>query len=148
MLTMIRPSSLETTVTVAPSPTAIVSWNTTAPTGRIDLRIHRADGATSTWLPYVMFTPDMRRSLNGKDDVARIVTDIVQSGGLPIIAIDIRSDVLLDMIAVSTPVHKQRAAAAIISPTLDVPALSQYVDTSPNDRGWCSPATIASCHLQ
>ena len=68
-------------------------------------------GFVSTWLPYVAFAPDGRRSLCGGDDVARIATDIVESA-VPIVAIEVRSDATLDAVAISTPIHRRSSAPA------------------------------------
>jgi hypothetical protein len=144
MLTLVAPTADRTIVRLgAPATSAVVSWNTTAPRGDIQLAVYRADGALSRWLPYVEFSPAGRRSLCGHDDVARIAVDIVESP-VPIVAIEVRSDVPLDTIAVSTPVHRRSSEPARTSATiLDVPSLSQYLPDQPHERGWCSPASLA-----
>ncbi len=142
MLTLVTPSALRTIVRIEPATTAVVSWNTTAECGRIDLTVYRADGQVSTWLPYVEFSAAGRRSLCGGDDVARISTDIIGSS-VPMAAIEIRSDAPLDAIAVSTPVHRRPSEPATVRSTLDVPVLSQYVAAHPDARGWCSPTSLA-----
>jgi len=142
VLTIVAPQAERTIVRIAPAKSAVVSWNTRATAGRIDLTVYRADGQVSTWLPYVAFAPDGRRSLCGGDDVARIATDIVESM-VPIVAIEVRSNVALDAIAISTPVHRRSSAPATVRIALDVPLLSQYVSTHPNERGWCSPTSLA-----
>jgi hypothetical protein len=142
MLTIVAPSQARTIVRVQRATSAVVSWNTRAERGRIDLTVYRADGQVSTWLPYVAFAPEGRRSFSGADDVARIATDIVQSAQ-PMVAIEVRSDVPLDAIAVSTPVHRCTSAPATVRTALDVPPLSQYVASHPEERGWCSPTSLA-----
>lgn len=142
MLTIVVPSEDRTIVRVQAATSAVVSWNTRAPAGRIDLAVYRADGQVSSWLPYVAFSPAARRSFCGGDDVARIATDIVESP-VPIVAIEVRSDAPLDAIAVSTPVHRRSSEPATARTVLDVPAFSQYLDTHPEERGWCSPASLA-----
>jgi hypothetical protein len=142
MLTIVSPTEARTIVRIVPALSAVVSWNTRAEHGRIDLTIYRADGQVSTWLPYVAFSSGGRQSLCGADDVARIVTDIVEST-VPIVAIEVRCDAPLDAIAISTPLHRRSSAPATIRTALDVPALSQYVQSHPEERGWCSPASLA-----
>lgn len=142
VLTLVTPSGPRTIVRTQPSKSAVVSWNTSADVGRIDLTVYRVDGQVSTWLPYVEFSPSGRRSLSGGDDVAHIATDIVHAT-VPIAAIEIRSAAVLDAIAVSTPVHRRSSAPATVRATLDVPALSQYLLTHPSERGWCSPTSLA-----
>jgi hypothetical protein len=142
MLTIVAPAGERTIVRVQPATSAVVSLNTRAERGRVDLTVYRADGQVSSWLPYIDFSPDSRRSFSGADDVARIATDIVQSP-VPIVAIEIRSDAALDAIAVSTPLHRRSSEPATVRTALEVPALSQYLITHPEERGWCSPASLA-----
>ncbi len=142
MLTLVTPTEPRTIVRMDPATSAVVSWNTTADSGRIDLTVYRADGQVSTWLPYVEFTAAGRRSLSGADDVARIAVDIVQAA-VPIVAIEVRSSAPLDKIALSTPVHRRTDESARVETTLDVPAFSQYLKTHPSERAWCSPTSLA-----
>ena len=125
-----------------PATSAVVSWNSRAESGRIELAVYRADGQVSRWLPYVAFEAARRESLCGADDVARIATDIVESA-VPITAIEVRSDAVLEAIAISTPVHRRSSQPATVRTTLDVPPLSQYLAAHPDERGWCSPASLA-----
>ena len=142
MLTIVHPTADRTIVRIAPAHTAVVSWNTAAQSGRLEITVYRADGQVSSWLPYVAFSPGSRRSLSGRDEVARIATDIVEST-VPMVAIEIRSDVPLDAIAVSTPVHRRSSEPATVRTALDVPALSQYLIAHPEERGWCTPTSLA-----
>jgi hypothetical protein len=142
LLRIAYPTELRTIVRTAPATSAVVSWNTTAPHGRIDLAIYRADGAVSDWLPYAAFDANGRRSLDGGDDVARIQTDIVRSS-VPITAIEVRSDARFEMIAVSTPVYGPQPPAITHTQSLNVRPISQYLLTHPQQRGWCSPAAFA-----
>jgi hypothetical protein len=142
VLTIARPASERTIVRVAPAKEAVVSWNSSAPAGKIDLTVYRADGQVSTWLPYIIFDENGRRSLSGGDDVARISTDIIKSDE-PILAVEVRSDVPLDAVAVSTPVPPATNARLFEPLHLDVPALSQYLADRPDARGWCSPTSLA-----
>jgi hypothetical protein len=171
MVTMIRPSGRQTLIPTPPSPSAIVSWSTRAAAGELRLRVHRADGAVSTWLPYVTFTADARRSWSGQDDVARIAVDVVQSDASPIVAIEVRldadgrpdaegqadatgvpADVSIQALTVSVPIHVRQArepavhvlaSSGVKHVVLDVPGISQYDSAYPNERGWCSPASLA-----
>jgi len=142
VLTIVVPTGERTIVRVGPATSAVVSLNTRADSGRIDLTVYRADGQVSSWLPYIEFSPAARRSLSGGDDVARIATDIVESP-VPIVAIEVRSDAVLDAIAISTPIHRRSSEPATVRTALDVPALSQYLIAHPEERGWCSPASLA-----
>ena len=142
LLTLVTPTKSRTIVRVEPVNAAVVSWNTTADSGRIDLTVYRTDGRVSGWLPYVEFSAAGRRSLSGADDVAHIAVDIVQAI-TPISALEIRCNAPLDAIAVSTPLHRRTDGGASVGTSLDVPALSQYLATHPSERGWCSPASLA-----
>jgi hypothetical protein len=129
-------------VRIDPSREAIVSWNASAPEGRIDLAVYRVDGKLSEWLPYVSWDGDSRRSHSGRDDVAEIEKDIVRAGA-DIVAIEVRSDVALDLLAISTPVYSESRRTRAERTVLDVPARSQYMPQFPNERGWCSPTSLA-----
>jgi hypothetical protein len=142
MLSVVYPTGSRTIVRTTPATSAVVSWNTTAPEGSIDLAAYCADGALSDWLPYVSFEVGERRSLCGKDAVARIETDIVRAAS-PITAIEVRSDTVLDMLAVSTPVYGAAPPPIVHAPSLGVRPISQYVEAQPNQSGWCSPAALA-----
>jgi hypothetical protein len=142
MLSVVYPTAPRTIIRTAPATSAVVSWNTRAPAGHIDLAAYCADGALSDWLPYVAFDTGERRSLCGKDAAARIETDIVRTAS-PVTALEVRSDVALDMLAVSTPVYGSAAPPIVYAPSLDVRPISQYVPEHPNQTGWCSPAAVA-----
>jgi hypothetical protein len=122
---------------------AVVSWNADAPSGEIALTAHRTDGSVSGPLPYVRWAPSERRSLDGVDAKTRIAIDVVRSD-VPLSGIGVAASVTLDAVAVSTPpppdahVPARRRVAA-----LDVTALSQYVGDRPQERGWCSAASLA-----
>jgi len=145
MLTLVTATGTRTRVTIEPATRAIVTWNTLADQDAIELIVHRQDDRASLALPYVAFEPSRRSSLNGFDDVAKIETDVV-SASRPIVAIDVCSQHPLTRIGVSTPpARDDRAAAPGYVPALelDVPEISQYVASNPDERGWCTPATIA-----
>jgi hypothetical protein len=125
-----------------PASCAIVSWNTAAPSGGIALVAHRTDGSVSEPLRYARWSPGERRSLDGADAKTRIAVDLLRSD-VPLSGIGVASTVHLDAIAVSTPPpdaqHPIRGRAA----ALDVPELTQYVPAHPDERGWCSAASLA-----
>jgi hypothetical protein len=143
VLRLIERPGRDALLRVSPASCAIVSWNTAAPAGALVLTVHRTDATTSASLPYVRWSPDERRSLGGADPATRIAVDIVRSD-VPIAAIGVQSNVELDAIAVSVP--PPRGGGGNGPPrtaTLDVPALSQYVEAHPNERGWCSATSLA-----
>jgi hypothetical protein len=142
MLSIVYPHERRTIVRIAPAHEAVVCWNTRQTAGRIDLTAYRADGQVSSWLPYVSFERNERRSLNGRDEVASVETDILSSGEA-IVAIEVRSEGELEAIIISTPVHAPRPTVDANGVLLEVPALSQYVPAFPGERGWCSPAALA-----
>ena len=144
MLRIARPvAGEEMLVATGPVREAIVSWNTLALDGRIDLRANARDGRTSAWLPYVRFASDERRSLDGRETFVRIATDVVRAD-VDLVTIGIRSEGPLDAAFVSTPDYG--APSGIVAmPALElaVPPLSQYVAAHPRERGWCAPASLA-----
>ena len=143
MLHLIERPGTHALVRVAPSTRAVVSWNAAAPSGRLALIAHRADGTVSNALPYVHWAPSMRRSLDGADAVTRIAIDIVRSD-VPLTAIEIESSVALDAVAVTVPPAAGTRAPRVerVAP-LEVPEASQYLAAFPRERGWCSAASLA-----
>ena len=135
-------------IAIPPALQAVLSWETPAQTATLELRVTRADGRRSGWLPYVVFSPERRRSLDGNDAVATIATDTI-SAASPIRAIEIRANATLGSIAISTPPPALHPATngqpggETGRRMLDVPALSQYLVESPLERGWCAPASLA-----
>ena len=143
MLRVIELPRADEVVRVPPSTQAVVSWNTTAPAGEIDLIAHHGDGTVSRPLPYVRWSPEARRSESGADRAARIDVDVLRSD-VPFTAIGIAGSVVLDALAVTVPPPPQtRAAALTRAAELDVPTVSQYSAASPDARGWCSAAALA-----
>jgi hypothetical protein len=143
MLTLIEHPGQHALLRFPPASRAIVSWNSAAPSGGIALVAHRTDGSVSEPLRYVRWSPGERRSLDGADAKTRIAVDLVRSD-VPLSGIGIAGTVELDAIAVSTPPSPDgpspiggRAAA------LAVPELTQYLPAHPNERGWCSAASLA-----
>lgn len=132
----------QATLRVPPATRALVSWNTTAPAGGIALHVHRSDGTTSEPLLYARWSPTERRSLDGADDKTRLAVDVVRSE-VPFTAITVSSHAPLDAIAVSVPpAEAAKPFSGTIAP-IDVPPLSQYLAKYPNERGWCSAASLA-----
>ncbi|HEV3156519.1 MAG TPA: peptidase C39 family protein [Candidatus Baltobacteraceae bacterium] len=126
---------------------AIVSWNTTAERVRIDLVVELADGRRSRRLPYVEVGAERRTSLSGGDAVARIEVDVLRACA-PITALELHADAPLEIVAVSTPPSALTPKSSVETPLLptielDVPTRSQYHAEAPDERGWCSPATLA-----
>lgn len=145
MLNVVVPDGPVTELRLPPSKRAIVSWTTPAPEGVLELTVQLRDGRRSRALPYVAFEPDARGSLDGFDDVAKIVTDVVHAKA-EMVAIDVASNVPLALASVSAPPEeppRDAAPAAAAQRELDVPACSQFDPDFPGERGWCTPASIA-----
>ena len=143
MLRLIDRPGQHALLRVPPSTRAIVSWNTTAPSGGIALIAHRADGTVSQPLLYVRWSREERRSLDGSDAQTRIAVDVVHSD-VAMTAIGVASTVDLDAAAVAVPPPPDaRVAARESTAVLDVPKLSQYLPDHPHERGWCSAASLA-----
>jgi len=144
VLTLVHPQpGEELLVRFGPTREAIVSWNTRAPQGALELRLNAHDGRTSAWLPYVAFSVEGRTSLDGHDTFVRIETDVVRAD-VDIVELGIRSRGPLDAAFVSTPDYGAPSPiVALPALELAVPALSQYVGAHPNERGWCAPASLA-----
>jgi hypothetical protein len=135
-----------TRVNVLPATRTIVSWNSTAALGALELTVHTAGGRRSRPLPYVAFEPGRRASLDGFDDVAAIKTDVTEATEA-IVAVDVHANFALVRVAASTPPGEAprdvtiRNAGAVRE--LAVPERSQYVDAFPGERGWCAPASLS-----
>ena len=132
----------ELLVPVGPTREAIVSWNTLALEGAIELRVNSHDGRTSAWLPYVRFDARARQSLDGHDTFVRIDTDVVRAD-VDLVTIGVRTAGPLDALFVSTPDYGASSAiVALPAIELAVPPYSQYGPGDP-ERGWCAPASLA-----
>lgn len=145
MLNVVPATGLLTDLRVLPATRAIVSWNTAEAIDALELTVHRLDGRSSRPLPYVAFEAERRASLDGFDDVAAIVTDVVRAPA-EIVALDVRSRRPLARVAASTPpLEPPRSGVPTTAARreLDVPELSQYVPAFPEQRGWCCPASVA-----
>ncbi|HYW53915.1 MAG TPA: C39 family peptidase [Dongiaceae bacterium] len=143
MLRLIERPGHHALLRVPPSTRAVVSWNTHAPSGGIALIAHRADGSVSEPLLFARWSPEERRSLDGADGKTRIEVDVVRSD-VPLTAIEVSSTVELDAAAVTVPPPPDaRAAARARTGALNVPRLTQYLPQHPDERGWCSAASLA-----
>ena len=144
MLTLAQPEqNQECLVHVGPTREAVVSWNTLALEGELELRFNAHDGRTSAWLPYVRFAADARRSLDGKDGFVCIETDVVRAN-VDVVTVGVRASAPLDALFVSTPDYGAPSPiVALPAVALDVPPYSQYEPNYPGERGWCAPASLA-----
>ncbi|HEX3464050.1 MAG TPA: C39 family peptidase [Candidatus Elarobacter sp.] len=143
MLRLIERPGHHAQLRVPPAPFAAVSWNTSAPSGGIALIAHRSDGSVSEPLLFARWSPAERRSFDGADGTSRIEVDVLRSA-VPLQGIGVSSTVELDAVAVSVPPPPDaRAARHVRTAELDVPRVSQYLTAHPNERGWCSAASLA-----
>ena len=144
MLTLVVPRGRRTMLETERAREALLSWNSRATQGLIEVAIHRSDGQVSTWLPYVEWGSRERRSLSGHDDVASCDIDIIRSPR-DIVAIEVRSDAELDAVSVSTGRFSPQLQRPRIlrDRVLRVPPRLQYVEDHPNEFGWCSPAATS-----
>jgi hypothetical protein len=145
VLKFVTATGLGTTLNVEPSPKAIVSWNTAEPLDTIELVVDTANGHRSRMLPYAVFEPGARTSLNGFDHTATIDTDVVNAAG-EIVAISVRSHRPLARVAASTPPTappRTDAPNPAARRELDVPQFTQFDPEIPEERGWCAPASMA-----
>jgi hypothetical protein len=145
MLTLVeRPEAgEELLVRLGPTREAVVSWNTLALAGALELRAGAHDGRTSAWLPYVAFESERRTSLDGADTFVRIETDVLRAS-VDLVTLGVRSRGPLDALFVSTPDYGAPSSiVALPALALDVPPYSQYEPAYPLERGWCAPASLA-----
>jgi hypothetical protein len=133
----------ELLVRLGPTREAIVSWNTLAADGAIELRAGAHDGRTSRWLPYVAFSSGRRASLDGADTFVRIDTDVVRAS-VDLVTLGARSRGPLEALFISTPDYGAPSSiVALPALELDVPPYSQFDPAYPQERGWCAPASLA-----
>lgn len=136
-----------------PARGGVLSWNTHTPAGRVQFRLLRAGTPASDWLDLAEWRPGGAKSFSPEHDGTRVDVDVI-AAVQPFDGIDVRAiDVDFELVAFSSPVRSQPSLPygreALI---LDVPALSQYSTSSTlfragsNDRGWCSPASLAMIH--
>jgi hypothetical protein len=133
----------ECLVRIGPAREAIVSWNTRALDGALEVRVNAHDGRTSAWLPYAAFGADRRVSLEGRDTFARFETDVLRSD-VDIVSLGTRSQGPLDALFVSTPDYGAPSPiVALPALELDVPPISQHEPNYPHGHNWCAPAALA-----
>lgn len=144
MLKLVRPEpGEETLVRLGPTREAVVSWNTLALEGAIDLRFNARDGRTSAWLPYVRFDACARSSVPSRDTFVRIDTDVVRAD-VDFVTVGVRSAGPTDALFVSTPDYGAPSPiVALPAVDLAVPPFSQYRAEFAHERGWCAPASLA-----
>lgn len=120
----------------------MLSWNTVAPSGSIELRVLRAHRPATPWLLHAQWSPQGRRSFSPAHDDVRVEVDVIRSLQ-PFDGIEVRAPgVTFAALAFAAPEH--RAAPPPFSGracVLDVPARSQYV--CGGERGWCSPTSLS-----
>lgn len=142
MLKLVAPASSLVLVGVEPAAEAVVSWNSRAVEGSLDVRVRRCDGVRSGWLPYVTWNAQGRRSLSGADEIATIELDTVRARS-PFDALEVRAAAALDAVAVSVPPERKPRHGRTRSVLVDVAPRSQYLAAHPLERGWCSAASLA-----
>ncbi|MGP6156213.1 MAG: peptidase C39 family protein [Vulcanimicrobiaceae bacterium] len=142
MLKLVAPAPATVRIEIEPATEAVVSWNSRAAEGALELRIERCDGARSGWLPYVRWSALGRRSLSGADEVAKVELDTLRSPSV-FAALEVRADATLDALAVSVPPASAARAGNARDLLVDVAPRSQYLAGHPLERGWCSPASLA-----
>ena len=143
MLTSVAPEpNQELRIAVGPTREAVVSWNTLALEGALELRLGARDGRTSAWLPYVRFDARARRSFASRDTFVRIDTDVVRSD-VDLVSIGVRAAHSVDALFVSTPDYGAPSPiVALPAVELAVPPYSQYEPRYATQRGWCAPASL------
>lgn len=129
-----------------PARGGVLSWNTHAPSGRIEFRLLRAGKPASEWLDYAQWQPTGAKSFSPEHEGTRVDVEVI-STAQPFDGIEARArEVYFELLAFSSPVRcrpsRPYAGDAMI---LDVPARSQYVDGF-DERGWCSPASLSMIH--
>lgn len=128
-----------------PARSGVLSWNTHAPTGRLSFRLLRARQPASDWLDHAEWRPAGAKSFSPEHEGTRVEIDVVRAAQ-PFDGIEVRArGVEFELVAFSSPVRARPslpyAREALI---LDVPARSQYIVEE--ERGWCSPASLAMIH--
>ncbi len=125
-----------------PARGGVISWNTFAPTGRIEFRLLRAHAPATPWMDYALWHPNGSKSFSPVHDGVRVDVDAIRAEQ-PFDGVDVRADgVDFNTLAFSSPARPHPslpyARGALI---LDVPARSQYAGEG--ERGWCSPASLS-----
>ena len=133
-------------LTFEPARSGVLSWNTHAPSGRLEFRLLRAGQPEGEWLDYAEWRPTGAKSFSPEHAGTRVDIDVIRAAA-PFDGIEARArGVEFELVAFSSPVRSRPsmpyARDALI---LDVPARSQYVDSG-GERGWCSPASLSMIH--
>ncbi|MDQ2872536.1 MAG: C39 family peptidase [Candidatus Eremiobacteraeota bacterium] len=120
----------------------MLSWNTYAAAGTLEIRLLRAGAPATPWLRHSDWTPGGRTSHSPSHADVNVAVDVVSST-LPFDGIEVRAEgVEFNALAFATPTHASTSLPyAGASRILDVPARSQFVDA--NERGWCSPTSLS-----
>jgi hypothetical protein len=129
-----------------PARSGVLSWNTHAPSGRLQFRVLRAGRPASDWLDHSEWQPSGAKSFSPEHQGVRAEVDVIRAAQ-PFDGVEVRArDVEFELVAFSSPVRARPslpyARDALI---LEVPARSQYSDDL-NERGWCSPASLSMIH--
>jgi hypothetical protein len=129
-----------------PARSGVLSWNTHAESGRIAFRLLRASRPSGDWLDLAEWRLGGAKSFSPEHDGTRVDIDVIRAAQ-PFDGIEVRApDVEFELVAFSSPVRARPslpyARDALI---LDVPPYSQFEDAE-NERGWCSPASLAMIH--
>lgn len=129
-----------------PARSGVLSWNTHAESGRIAFRLLRASRPSDDWLDLAEWRLGGAKSFSPEHDGTRVDIDVIRAAQ-PFDGIEVRApDVEFELVAFSSPVRARPslpyARDALI---LDVPPRSQFEDVE-NERGWCSPASLAMIH--
>jgi hypothetical protein len=133
-------------LTFEPARGGVLSWNTHAPSGKIEFRLLRAGQPEGEWLDFAEWHPTGAKSFSPEHAGTRVDIDVIRAA-TPFDGIEARArGVEFELVAFSSPVHSRPslpyAREALI---LDVPARSQYIESEP-ERGWCSPASLSMIH--
>jgi len=128
-----------------PARSGVLSWNTHAASGRLSFRLLRARQPASDWLDHAEWRPAGTKSFSPEHEGTRVEIDVIRAAQ-PFDGIEIRArGIEFELIAFSSPVRARPslpyARDALI---LDVPGRSQYI--LEEERGWCSPASLAMIH--
>lgn len=133
-------------LTFEPARSGVLSWNTHTESGHIAFRLLRAHQPASDWLEYAQWHAGGAKSLSPQHDETRVDVDVI-AATLPFDGIEVHAaGVEFELVAFSSPVRTRPSLPyADGSLILDVPVRSQY-DGAGNERGWCSPASLAMIH--
>lgn len=128
-----------------PARGGVLSWNTFTPAGRIAFRLLRAHVPATEFIDYAEWHPDGSKSFSPDHEGVHVEVDVIRAEQ-PFDGVEVHArDVLFNLVAFSSSLRPRPSLpygrGALI---LDVPARSQYV--SDQERGWCSPASLAMIH--